>query len=168
MSFWKLEACGQTMLSDMSIIMGWKLVENAKIQKFKCDSLSNFQTMWRRRRKRKSFEPSTLWHCWLLVVIRKLLRDHCIGKFVCERRDQVRKKDCEAGDWRIFLRLFKRQMTFVYCHSSYARKRLFYHTIHGPASTVSMTKTNFLGCKTDADDHISPRISNVCTSVFAL
>ena len=37
---------------------------------------------------------------------------------------------------RIFLRLFKRQMTFVYCHSSYARKRL-YHSLW-------MTKTNFL------------------------
>ena len=34
------------MLPDRSILIGQKLVENAKIQKFKCDILSNFQTMW--------------------------------------------------------------------------------------------------------------------------
>ena len=44
-SFWKPEACGQTVLPDMSILIWQKLVENAKIKKFKCDILSNFQTM---------------------------------------------------------------------------------------------------------------------------
>ena len=43
--FEKSEACGQTVLPDMSLLIGHKLVENAKIQKFKCDILSNFQTM---------------------------------------------------------------------------------------------------------------------------
>ena len=33
------------MLQDRSVLIGQKLVENAKIQKFKCDILSNFQTM---------------------------------------------------------------------------------------------------------------------------
>ena len=33
------------MLPDMSVLIGQKLVEKAKIHKFKCDSLSNFQTM---------------------------------------------------------------------------------------------------------------------------
>ena len=47
-SFWKSEACGQTVLPDGSVLIGQKLVENAKIQKFKCDILSNFQTMWSR------------------------------------------------------------------------------------------------------------------------
>ena len=46
-SFWKTEACGQTVLPDRSVLIGQKLVENAKIQKFKCDILSDFQTMWR-------------------------------------------------------------------------------------------------------------------------
>ena len=36
---------GQTVLPDRSILIGQKLVENARIQKFKCDILSNFQTM---------------------------------------------------------------------------------------------------------------------------
>ena len=45
-SFWKPEACGQTVLPDRSVLKGQGLVENAKIQKFKCDILSNFQTMW--------------------------------------------------------------------------------------------------------------------------
>ena len=44
--FWKPEDCSQTVLPDRSILIGQKLVENAKIQKFKFDILSNFHTMW--------------------------------------------------------------------------------------------------------------------------
>ena len=44
-SFWKPEACGQTVLPDRSVLIGQKLVESAKIEKFKCDILSYFQTM---------------------------------------------------------------------------------------------------------------------------
>ena len=44
-SFWKPEACGQTVLSDRSVLKGQKLVKNAKIQKFKWDILGDFQTM---------------------------------------------------------------------------------------------------------------------------
>ena len=32
--FWKPEACGQTVLPDKSLLIGQKLVEKAKIQKF--------------------------------------------------------------------------------------------------------------------------------------
>ena len=42
-SFRKPEACGQTVLPDMSVLIGQKL-ENAKIEKFKCDILGDFQT----------------------------------------------------------------------------------------------------------------------------
>ena len=45
-SFWKPEACGQTVLPDRSILIGQKLVENSNSKKFKCDILSNFQTLW--------------------------------------------------------------------------------------------------------------------------
>ena len=34
-SFGKPEACGQTVLPDRSVLIGQKLVENAKIEKFK-------------------------------------------------------------------------------------------------------------------------------------
>ncbi len=44
-SFWKPEACGQTVLPDRSVLIGQKFVENGKIQKFKCYILSNFQTI---------------------------------------------------------------------------------------------------------------------------
>ena len=37
------------MLPDISVLIRQKLVENDKIQKFKCDILCNFQTMWLRR-----------------------------------------------------------------------------------------------------------------------
>ena len=30
----------------MSVLIGQKLVENAKIEKFNCDILGNFQAMW--------------------------------------------------------------------------------------------------------------------------
>ena len=36
-NFWKPEACGQTVLTDRSISIGQKLMENAKIKIFKCD-----------------------------------------------------------------------------------------------------------------------------------
>ena len=36
-SFWKAETCGQAVLQDMSILIVQKLMENAKIEKFKCD-----------------------------------------------------------------------------------------------------------------------------------
>ena len=39
-----VKQCYQTL--DRSVLVGQKLVENAKIQKFKCDILRNFQTMW--------------------------------------------------------------------------------------------------------------------------
>ena len=32
-SFWKIEACGQTVLPDRSVLIGQKLVENAKNSK---------------------------------------------------------------------------------------------------------------------------------------
>ena len=45
-SFWKPEVGGQTLFPDRSVLIGQKLVENANIQKFRCEILSNFQTMW--------------------------------------------------------------------------------------------------------------------------
>ena len=45
LSFCKPEACGQTALPDRSLLIGQKLVENAKIENLKCDILSNFQTL---------------------------------------------------------------------------------------------------------------------------
>ena len=41
----KPKACGQTMLPDRSVLMRQKLVENARMEKFKCNILSNFRTM---------------------------------------------------------------------------------------------------------------------------
>ena len=43
--FSKLETCGQTVLPDMSILIGQKLVEKAKIEIFKCDIFRYFQTL---------------------------------------------------------------------------------------------------------------------------
>ena len=46
--FWKSKACGQTVLPDRSVLIGQKLVGNAKIEKkIKCDILGDFQTMCR-------------------------------------------------------------------------------------------------------------------------
>ena len=39
---WKVEACGQTILQDRSLLIDQKLIENTKIQKFKFDILSNW------------------------------------------------------------------------------------------------------------------------------
>ena len=40
------ENFGQTVLPDRSILKGQKLMENAKIEKIKCDILNYFQTVW--------------------------------------------------------------------------------------------------------------------------
>ena len=42
----KSAACGQIALPERSLLIRQKLVEIAKIKKFKCDILSYFQTMW--------------------------------------------------------------------------------------------------------------------------
>ena len=44
-SFWKREAYSQTVLPDMSVVIRQKMVEKAKLQKFKWDILGDFQTM---------------------------------------------------------------------------------------------------------------------------
>ena len=44
-SFWKPEACGQTVLPDRSALIVQKLVKSAKIEKFKWEILGDFQTM---------------------------------------------------------------------------------------------------------------------------
>ena len=44
--FWKPEFCSQTVLPDRSILLGQKLVENAKSEKLKFDILGDFQTLW--------------------------------------------------------------------------------------------------------------------------
>ena len=44
-SLWKPEACGQTVLPDRSFLIGQKVLENTKIQKFKYDILDDFQTL---------------------------------------------------------------------------------------------------------------------------
>ena len=44
-SFWKPKACGYTVLPDRSSLIGQKLVESAKVEKFKCDNLINFETL---------------------------------------------------------------------------------------------------------------------------
>ena len=43
--FLKSEPCGQTVLPDRSILIGQKLLENAKIEKSKRDIFDDFQTM---------------------------------------------------------------------------------------------------------------------------
>ena len=44
--FFNLEACSQTVLPDRSVLKEQKIGGNAKIEKFLCNFLSNFQTMW--------------------------------------------------------------------------------------------------------------------------
>ena len=45
MTLWKPEDCAQTVLPDMSLLLGQKLVLNAKIGKIKWDILGDFQTL---------------------------------------------------------------------------------------------------------------------------
>ena len=44
--FLKPKACGQTELPDRSVLIGQKLVKNAKIENLKCDILGDLQTLF--------------------------------------------------------------------------------------------------------------------------
>ena len=44
-SFSQTEATTQTVLPDRRLLIGQKWLENAKIQKFKCDILGDFETL---------------------------------------------------------------------------------------------------------------------------
>ena len=44
--FSKIWSLQSTLLPDRSVLIGQNLVENDKIQEFKCDILSDFQSMW--------------------------------------------------------------------------------------------------------------------------
>ena len=44
--FWKSKASAQTVFPDKSLLKGQKLVGNAKIEKFKWDTLGDFRTLW--------------------------------------------------------------------------------------------------------------------------
>ena len=96
-------------------------------------------------KEKVGFLGAALWHCWLGGGHSQIVKGSLLASANLYANDETRcaKKRRLPTDWaetelrrRIFLRLFKRQMTFVYCHSSYARKRL-YHSLW-------MTKTNFL------------------------
>ena len=96
-SFWKPEACGQTVLPDRSVLIGQSLVENAKMEKFKWDILGDFQAICFTRKKnlfctqaiksicRKSFSTSgkknslQKLHFWLLSGFRKVVQKFCRG-----------------------------------------------------------------------------------------
>ena len=52
------KAWSQTVLPDMSILIGQKLVKNAKIENLKCDILGDFQTLWAELSSQES-----LWCC---------------------------------------------------------------------------------------------------------
>ena len=43
--FWKPEVSGPTVLPNRSLLMGQKMMENAKIEKLKCDFFADFQTL---------------------------------------------------------------------------------------------------------------------------
>ena len=46
-AFWKTEACGQIVLPYRSLSIGQKMMENAKLENYKCDFWGDFQTLWK-------------------------------------------------------------------------------------------------------------------------
>ena len=75
-SFWKPEACGQTVLPDRSIFIGQKLMENAKIEKL-------------------NFRAKT-WKDWSFKVILK----HCV--LLPQKYSRMEKRK----PWIVFFYLF--------------------------------------------------------------
>ena len=57
------------MLPDRSVLIGQKLVENAKIEKLKCDSFGDFQTLCVMSKFWKPQKSLILQHCELKILI---------------------------------------------------------------------------------------------------
>ena len=91
-SFWKPEAFGQLVLPDKSILIGQKLVENAKVQKFKFDILVDFQTLWRPVHWSKLFcKNKTFWDDFQTVWITYEKCGGVVHLVLCDM--------CEVSDW---------------------------------------------------------------------
>ena len=89
--FWKPKACGQTELPERSVLIGQKLVENGQIQKFKCDILGYFQTLYS---SGNLVEQSSN-----LLTLRWFLRSFSIFTSLCFQKDQWRSRTAaEGGD----------------------------------------------------------------------
>ena len=59
-SFWKPEATYETGLPDWCILIGPKLVENAKIKNLKYDVFGDFQTLWTNMHKNQFWHLKSL------------------------------------------------------------------------------------------------------------
>ena len=69
--FWITETCSQTVLLDRSISIGQKLIENAKIRKFKMRHFRWFSTRVKHSVGRKSTKKSHFWRFSSTVMITK-------------------------------------------------------------------------------------------------
>ena len=120
-SFWKPEAHSQTVLPDMSILIGQKLMVNAKSQKSKWDILNNFQPMCVIHKWRLSLCHKLKWNVKAFHNVpfahRFLVLDHTFSKLckelyaykyvtVCPKDDDG-KKYCSSVIYQIILDFFK-------------------------------------------------------------
>ena len=86
-SFWKTEACGQTVLPDRSVLIGQKVVENVKIVKFKCDILSNFQTLVLLKVVGSNYD-----HVMANILLKKL-------KIICQQKSPWKSEEKSSFVW---------------------------------------------------------------------
>ena len=104
-SFWKHGACGQIVLPDRLVLIGQKLVENAKIQKFKCNILRYFQTMpsnvwWYFVSKvRHGVQKSPVWYC-IKRHLTSFNRDSFSVRFFMPKCIISRVFIAKSRDWR--------------------------------------------------------------------
>ena len=122
-SFWKRETCGQIVLPDRSILVGQKMVENAKSEKFKWDILCDFQTMCARRGSDNStlnFESSQISKVDLFLQIRM----DAIKFYVFDRSFRNEWSGLAQKIWTLWKLEFRIHWNFVvYFHWSFVRWR---------------------------------------------
>ena len=117
-SFWLTEATFQTVLPDKPLLIGQKLIENAKIEKFRCDILGDFQTLC----ERKSYDNGEK-------------RSQCC--YYLQKKSQNPQKSQEKEAWRQLF--FSVHFVFACNFLQFSKRRK-----SCPSNSVSKYRTRYM------------------------
>ena len=105
-SFWKPEACGQTVLPDRSDLIGQKLVENAKIQMRHFGWFSNTVQKFSSSILKKTWENQLSFSCFALLRLIWKFRHKLDLRFssmkICQTSSFSESSKSKAINWCIF------------------------------------------------------------------
>ena len=135
--FWKPVAYGHTVLPGKSILKWQKLMENAQIQKFKCDIFSNFQTLCKTQKAQNHQLPgfkSAIYWKWIFSMQR-----FSPSKWICAHAESSE----EDEDYSIFSRFWIYAFSGSKKRKTWIRKFLGYFQENGNSITFLCSYENW-------------------------